>query len=55
VANLMWLTIPLSILFHVLFNTYTPLTKMVLDPYGYYLIKAAVIFMIYMGFKGIIW
>jgi hypothetical protein len=55
ISNLMWLTIPISIIFHILFSTNTPLTKMFLDPSGYYLLKIAVTLMVYMGFKGVIY
>lgn len=53
VANLIWLTIPISLLFHLIFKTNTPLTKMLLDPSGHYLLKVVVVFMLYMGFRGV--
>ena len=53
VSNLMWLTIPLSIVFHIIFRTYTPLTKMFLDLHGFYLVKIVILLMAYMGLRGI--
>jgi hypothetical protein len=55
VSNLMWLTVPISILFHIVFSTNTPFTKMFLDPSGYYLLKAVVTLMVYMGFRGVLY
>ena len=54
VSALMWLTVPLSIVVHILIGTHTPLTKMFIDPSGYYLVKIAIIFMTYMGLRGVL-
>jgi hypothetical protein len=53
--NIMWLVLPLAILVHVLVGQHTPMTKMFLDLHNYYFLKALILFMIYMGFKGVIW
>lgn len=52
-TGIMWLVLPTSILVHILVGEYTPLTKMFLDGSEYYLVKAIVIFTIYMGIKEI--
>lgn len=47
----LWLTLPIGVLFHIAFSTQTPLTKMVLDPKGFYTIKLIILFMLYMGLR----
>ena len=54
-VNVMWLVLPLSIIVHVLVGTYTPLTKMFLNPHDYYFLKILIVFMVYMGLRKIIW
>lgn len=49
--QILWLTLPVSILVHLVFQTHTPLTKMFLDPYGSYWVKALVAFMLVMAFR----
>ena len=49
-ANLMWLVVPASVLVHILVGTYTPLTKMFLNPSGDYIVKLVILFMLYKGF-----
>jgi hypothetical protein len=53
--NIMWLVLPLAILVHLIVGKYTPMTKMFLDLHNYYFLKALILFMIYMGFRGVIW
>ena len=53
--NIMWLVLPLSIIAHVLSGYYTPLTKMFLNPSDYYFVKILIVFMVYMGFRKVIW
>jgi len=53
--NIMWLVLPLAILVHVLVGKHTPMTQMFLNPYDFYFLKALILFMIYMGFRGVIW
>lgn len=48
----LWLTLPFSILVHILFGSMTPLTKMFLNPHGDYWVKILVIFMIFMAIWG---
>ena len=48
--QLLWLTLPVSILVHIIFGIDTPLTIMFLDPYGGYLVKISILFMIAMAF-----
>jgi len=47
----LWLVLPLSIVIHLIFNQKTPLTNMVLNPNGYYLLKFLILFMLFMGLK----
>lgn len=47
----LWLTLPLSILFHLLFGSRTPFTVMVLDPSGHILAKLLVLGMLFMAFR----
>ena len=47
----LWLTLPFSILVHVLFGKMTPLTEMFLDLHGSYWVKILVIFMIFMAIR----
>ena len=48
--QLLWLTLPISILVHIIFGVMTPLTTMFLDPYGGYLVKILILFMLGMAF-----
>lgn len=54
-ANIMWLVLPLSVLIHLAVSRHTPLTKMVIDPNNYYLLKILLMIMIYFGFRKVIW
>lgn len=47
----MLLVLPLSILFHIIFRNFTPLTKQALDLSGHYLLKIALIAMLYFGLR----
>jgi hypothetical protein len=42
----MYLVLPLSVLTHYVFGIETPLTKMVLDPNGYYIWKGILVIML---------
>ncbi len=53
-SNIMWLVLPMSILFHIIFKADTPLTKMFLDPSGYYIAKITIILMLFMGLRDFI-
>lgn len=52
-SRLQWLylTLPLSVLFHLLFHQVTPLTKLALDPHSGYLFKALLLVMLYLGLR----
>ncbi len=47
----MLLVLPLSILFHIIFRNFTPLTKQAIDPSGHYLIKVILLLMLYFGLR----
>ena len=50
-AQWLWLTLPLSILIHLMVGQETALTKMMLDGDNYYLMKALVMGMVLMAYK----
>ena len=50
----LWLVLPISILIHLIIGLRTPLTKMVIDPNNYYLVKFVILFMLFMGLRGVI-
>jgi len=47
----LWLVLPISIFFHLIFRQQTPLTRMVIDPNNYYLVKFVILVMLFMGLK----
>lgn len=47
----LWLVLPVSIIAHLIFGLRTPLTRMVIDPNNYYLVKIIILFMLFMGLK----
>ncbi|MCX6733303.1 MAG: hypothetical protein NTX63_00650 [Candidatus Peregrinibacteria bacterium] len=49
-VQMLWLTIPVSILVHILVGSQTPLTKMFIDPSGGYIVKLVFVLMVFMGF-----
>ncbi len=49
----LWLTLPISVLFHAVFQQNTPLMKILLNPNGFYVEKAVLIFMLFMGLRKI--
>lgn len=49
----LWLTLPISVIFHLVFRQHTPFMKMLLDPNGFYIAKIILLFMLYMGLKNI--
>ena len=51
-VQLLWLTLPVGILVHILTSTETPLTKMDLDPNGHYGVKLLIVFMVVMAVRG---
>lgn len=52
-AAWLWLTLPISVIFHFFLNQNTPFMKMLLDPNNFYVEKAVLLFMLYMGLKDI--
>jgi len=50
-SSILWLTVPVSVLVHILVGRHTPLTKMVLDVNGYYGVKLVIAVMVYMGVR----
>ncbi|MFA6005058.1 MAG: hypothetical protein WC775_01070 [Patescibacteria group bacterium] len=52
-SSWLWLTVPISILFHVAFNQNTPFMKMFLNQNDYYAEKIAILLMLIMGLRGI--
>ncbi len=48
-AQMLWLTLPISILVHILFGKMTPLTEMFVDLHGGYAAKIVTVFMIVMA------
>ena len=52
-SNWLWLTLPIGVIFHLIFQVHSPFIKMLLDPNGNYLSKIVLIFMFFMGLKTI--
>ena len=52
-AQWLWLVLPVSVIIHLIFGQETPLTRMALDPNNSYLLKLVILFMIFMGLRGI--
>jgi len=52
-SSWLWLTLPISVVVHLALGITTPLMKMLFDPSGYYLLKLAIIGMLYMGLRAI--
>src|SRR3989338_7238300 len=49
----LWLTLPISVIFHFVFRQNTPLIKMLLDPSSFYIIAIVLLLMTYMGLRNI--
>lgn len=54
-ATWLWLTLPLSVIFHIVFKQSTPLTKILANPgnFQFYIAFFVILAMTYMGFKKI--
>lgn len=52
-AKWLWLTLPISVIFHFVSHQNTPFMKMLLDPKGFYIAKIVLLFMLYMGLRNI--
>ncbi|MFA6519028.1 MAG: hypothetical protein WCV93_05280 [Candidatus Shapirobacteria bacterium] len=52
---LLWLTLPISVLFHLIFRQNTPLMKILSDPsqFSFYLSLGLLLLMTYLGLKDI--
>jgi len=51
--NWLFLTLPMGILIHLLFGSFTPMTKNFLDINDHYILKAIIIISLFFGLKGI--
>jgi len=49
----LYLTFPIGVFFHILFQTQTAFGKALLDPTGHYLEKILILLMLYFGLKNI--
>lgn len=52
-SSWLWLTLPLSVVFHLIFRQNTPLMKMLFDPSRFYIPVIVLLFMMYMGLRNI--
>ena len=52
-SSWLYLTLPLSILIHMLVGNYTKMTQNFLDPSGHYYIKIVIIGLLVLGIRGI--
>lgn len=52
-SSWLWLTLPISVIPHLIFNQNTPFMKMLLNPNGDYIAKIVLLFMLYMGLRNI--
>ena len=51
----LWWTLPLAVVFHLLFSQDTPLMEILSQPLGFVGVGAILVFMIYMGVKDCSW
>ncbi|MBI2464663.1 hypothetical protein HYV64_00840 [Candidatus Shapirobacteria bacterium] len=53
----LWFTLPISVLFHIVFHQSTPLMKILTDPNPpqFYIALAILLVMVYLGIKKIKW
>ncbi len=51
--NWIFLTLPLGILFHIIFGTFTPMTLNFLDPQSHYYLKILIIILLIFGLRKI--
>lgn len=49
----LWLTVPISVLFHALFQRHTPLMQMLFNPHDFYFAKVVVLLMLFMGLRKV--
>ncbi len=48
-AQWLWLTLPIAVATHIVFQIDTPLTRMILDPSGHYIEKLVILAMLVIG------
>lgn len=53
VIGWLWLTLPIGIIFHLIFNQSTPMMKMLLNPNGDYITKIVLVLMLFMGLRQV--
>ncbi|MBT3817496.1 MAG: hypothetical protein HOE80_03555 [Candidatus Magasanikbacteria bacterium] len=51
--NWLFLTLPLSIIIHILVGNITPMTRDFLDIHGHYVLKVVLFVLLILGLKGI--
>lgn len=51
--NWLYLTLPLSVVSHLLVNEMTPMTKNFLDPHGHYVLKIIILGLLFLGLNNI--
>jgi ABC-type enterochelin transport system permease subunit len=49
----LWLTLPIAVIFHLVFRQNTPFMKMFLGPNGYLVAKVILLSMLFMGVRNI--
>lgn len=54
ISSWIWLTLPIGVVVHLALQINSPLVKMILDPNGSYITKIVLLFMLFMGIRGII-
>ncbi len=52
-SSWLWLTLPIGVIFHLIFHQNTPFTRMFIDLSGFYIEKIVLLFMLYMGLRNI--
>lgn len=52
-SSWLWLTLPIGVIFHLIFQQNTPFTRMFLDLNGFYIEKIVLLIMLYMGLRNI--
>ncbi len=51
----LWWTLPLSVVFHLLFNQRTPLIEILSQPLGFVVVGTILVLMLYMGVRNCSW
>jgi len=53
IQSWLFFTLPLGIVFHLIFGTMTPMTKYFLDMSGHYSLKVIILILLLLGLKGV--